>query len=105
MARCVSFITVICHGFGSRLGCHRQCDCECNSTGANTAPFYLAAGPRGKAGHTELRARLFPEQTRDAGGSSKKSHGNITERASSLPYTIKWVYYYYVLQWSKRIPI
>ena len=41
ITRCVLFITIADHGFGSWLGYHHQYDGECNSTGTNLALFYF----------------------------------------------------------------
>jgi hypothetical protein len=41
MPRCVSFLTIVDHGFESWLGSHRQYDYECNSTGTDIALFYF----------------------------------------------------------------
>ena len=41
MPRCVSFIIIVDHCFGSRLGHHHQYDYKCNSTGTNIVLFYF----------------------------------------------------------------
>ena len=54
MSRCVLFITIVDHGFGSWLGHHHQYDYECNSTGTNIALFYFEMAVFSPPGH-EIR--------------------------------------------------
>ena len=68
MARCVSFITIVDHGFGSWLGYHHQYDYECNSTGTNIALFYTTTRHQRHA--YDRDAYMHHDHDRDITGTS-----------------------------------